>query len=315
MALEVEVVARPASEERAWTLSASSRAWYSVVVLSLVSMMSNIDRGIVNLLVGPMKRDLHLSDTGVSLLIGLTFSLAYVVFSFPLSRLADTSNRKRIIGAVMMVWSLATSAIAFVQGFWALFAMRGVTGSAVSLKGPNGLSMISDMVPRHKLPTAMAIYNGGVAIGAGFTSIIVGMLLGWLGGKMFSVFGVALHDWQMIFLIIGTPGVVLGLMFLLTVREPPRRGRAATMRLPILDVFRFLWRERPIYLPFIVGSALLQIEAYGVLGWRFPFFSRTFGWGPAFFGPLSGYATLALTPILRNLCAASRAICAEPPRP
>jgi MFS family permease len=69
------------------------------------------------------------------------------------------------------------------------------------------------------------------------------------------------------------------------------------MRLPILDVFRFLWRERPIFFPFIVGSALLQIEAYGVLGWRFPFFSRTFGWGPAFFGPLSGYATLALTPV------------------
>jgi len=130
------------------------------------------------------------------------------------------------------------------------------------------------MVPRHKLPTAMAIYNGGVSIGSGFTSIIVGMLLGWLGGKVFTVFGMALHDWQMVFLIIGTPGVVVGLAFLLTVREPPRRGRATTMRLPILDVFRFLWRERPIYLPFIVGSALLQIESFGVLGWRFPFFSH-----------------------------------------
>jgi MFS family permease len=142
----------------------------------------------------------------------------------------------------------------------------------------------------------MAIYNGGTSVGAGFTSIIVGMLLGWLGGKVFGVFGMTLHDWQMVFLIIGTPGVLLGLLFLMTVREPPRRGRATTMRLPLLDVFRFLWRERPIFFPFIIGSALLQIEAYGVLQWRFPFFSRTFGWGPAFFGPLSGYATLALTP-------------------
>jgi MFS family permease len=157
--------------------------------------------------------------------------------------------------------------------------------------------MISDQVPRHKLPTAMAIYNGGVSIGSGFTSVIVGMLLGWLGGKVFNVFGVPLHDWQMVFLIIGTPGALLGLVFLLTVREPPRRGRATNMRLPILDVFRFYWRERAIYMPFIVGSALLQIETYGVLNWRFPFYSRTFGWGPAFIGPLTGYATLALTPV------------------
>ena len=87
MALQSEVAAHPAASG-AWALPASSRAWYSVVVLSLVSMMSNIDRGIVNLLVGPIKRDLHLSDTAISLLIGLTFSLAYVLFSFPLSRLA-----------------------------------------------------------------------------------------------------------------------------------------------------------------------------------------------------------------------------------
>ncbi|MGZ3264956.1 MAG: MFS transporter [Croceibacterium sp.] len=276
---------------------ARAAAWYAVWMIALANALDSVDRGGIALLIEPIKRDLHLSDTEVSLLTGFSFSLCYGLIGLPLSRLADTSNRKRIIGSVMMIWSLATSAIAAVQNFWPLFAMRGVTGSAVSLKGPNGLSMISDLVPRDKLPTAMAIYNGGVSIGAGFTSIIVGMLLGWVGGKVFNVFGMPLHDWQMVFLIIGTPGVVLGLAFLLTVREPPRRGRATTMRLPLLDVFRFLWRERPIFFPFIVGSALLQIEAYGVLGWRFPFFSRTFGWGPAFLGPLSGYATLVLTPV------------------
>ncbi|MGZ3268599.1 MAG: MFS transporter [Croceibacterium sp.] len=276
---------------------ARAAAWYAVWMIALANALDSVDRGGIALLIEPIKRDLHLSDTEVSLLTGFSFSLFYGLIGLPLSRLADTSNRKRIIGSVMMIWSLATSAIAAVQNFWPLFAMRGVTGSAVSLKGPNGLSMISDLVPRDKLPTAMAIYNGCVSIGAGFTSIIVGMLLGWVGGKVFNVFGMPLHDWQMVFLIIGTPGVVLGLAFLLTVREPPRRGRATTMRLPLLDVFRFLWRERPIFFPFIVGSALLQIEAYGVLGWRFPFFSRTFGWGPAFLGPLSGYATLVLTPV------------------
>jgi MFS family permease len=276
---------------------AKTAAWYAVWMIALANALDAVDRGGNSLLIEPIKRDLHITDTEVSLLTGFSFSLFYGLVGLPLSRLADTWNRKRIIGGAMVVWSAATAAIAFAQSFASLIAMRGLTGSAVSLKGPNGLSMISDQVPRHKLPTAMAIYNGGVSIGSGFTSVIVGMLLGWLGGKVFNVFGVPLHDWQMVFLIIGTPGALLGLVFLLTVREPPRRGRATNMRLPILDVFRFYWRERAIYMPFIVGSALLQIETYGVLNWRFPFYSRTFGWGPAFIGPLTGYATLALTPV------------------
>ena len=272
-------------------------AWYAVWMIALANALDSVDRGGISLMIEPIKRDLRVSDTEISLLTGFAFSLFYGCIGLPLSRLADTSNRKRIIGSVMVVWSLATAAIAFVTSFGGLFAMRGITGSAVSLKGPNGLSMISDQLPREKLPTAMAIYNGGVSVGAGFTSIIVGMLLGAFAGKLFHVFGVTLKDWQMVFLIIGAPGALLGLIFLLTVREPPRRGRAATMRLPILEVFRFLGREREIFLPFIVGSALLQIEAYGVLGWMVPFYSRTFGWGPAFVGPLMGYAALALTPV------------------
>ena len=107
MALQSEAVPHRGVES-AWTWPASSRAWYSVVVLSLVSMMSNIDRGIVNLLVGPIKRDLHLSDTSISLLIGLTFSFAYVLFSFPLSRLADSKSRKVILTTGLTLWSLAS---------------------------------------------------------------------------------------------------------------------------------------------------------------------------------------------------------------
>ena len=276
---------------------ARAAAWWAVWMIALANALDSVDRGGIAVLIEPIKRDLHISDTLISLLTGTAFSIFYGIIGLALSRLADTWNRKRIIGGVMIIWSVATSAIAFAQSFASLFAMRGVTGAAISLKGPNGLSMISDFLPRDKLPTAMAIYNGGVSIGGGFTRIIVGMLLGFLGGKVFDVFGMKLHDWQMIFLIIGTPGIVLGLAFLLTVREPLRRGRATTLRLPILDVFRFLWRERAIFFPFIVGSAVLQIETFGVLGWQVPFYSRTFGWSAAFVGQLTGYTTLAISPL------------------
>jgi len=144
LALQSEAVPHQAASG-AWTWPASSRAWYSVVVLSLVSMMSNIDRGIVNLLIGPIKRDLHLSDTAISLLIGLTFSLAYVLFSFPLSRLADTRSRKVILTTGLTLWSLATMLCGLAQSLWQLFAARALVGAAESVKGPCSMSMIADL--------------------------------------------------------------------------------------------------------------------------------------------------------------------------
>jgi len=271
-------------------------AWYAVWMIALANALDAVDRGTISLLIEPMKRDLHITDTEVSLLTGTAFSLFYGLVGLPMSRLADTWNRKRIIGSAMVLWSAATAGCGFAQGFASLFAMRGLTGSAVSLKGPNGLSMISDLVPRHKLPTAMAVFNWGISLGGSLTLIIGGALVGYLGGRTFELFGTTLKDWQMIFLIIGTPGVFAGLVFFSTVREPLRRGRAASMRLPVLDVFRFAAREKAIYVPFMVGSALLQIEAVGVLNWRIPFYARTFGWGPEVIGPLAGTATLVLTP-------------------
>ena len=48
-------------------------AWYVVGVLTFVYIFSFIDRQILNLLVGPIRRDLGISDTQMSLLMGFGF--------------------------------------------------------------------------------------------------------------------------------------------------------------------------------------------------------------------------------------------------
>ena len=273
-------------------------AWYAVGVIALVNMLDNVDRGIISLLIEPIKRDLALSDTEISLLIGLAFSLFYGLVGLPMSRFADTRNRKYILSFGIFVWSAATAACAFATGFKSLFAMRGLTGAGVSLKGPCALSMISDLVPRHKYPTAISIFNFGIVLGSATSLIIGGTLIGMFDGQTFSLpLGIVLKDWQMIFLLVGAPGILVALLVMLTVREPARRGRERTAKPPVLDVFRYLWRERTIYAPFYIGVALIQIETMGLLNWRVPFFSRTYGWGPEVIGPLMGTISILLTPI------------------
>lgn len=273
------------------------QAWYAICLFSLVNALDNVDRGIISILIEPIKRDLLLSDTQMSMLIGIAFSLFYAMVGLPMSRFADIGHRRNILAFGIVLWSLATAAGALATGFKSLFVCRGLTGTGESLKGPNALSMISDLVPRHKYPTAMAIYNLGISAGAGLSLIIGGALMGLIGGRILDVFGVKLSDWQFIFMLVGLPGVLIGMLVLFTVREPVRRGRENKGRLPVGEIFRFFGRERRIYLPIMIGSALMQIEVVGLLNWRVPFYQRTFGWGPEVVGPLVGSITLFLTPI------------------
>ena len=99
-------------------------AWFVAIVLMLANTLAFVDRQALALLVQPIKQDLHASDTAMSLLYGLSFTLFYVGVGIPVARLADRSNRRNIIAASIFVWSLATAACGLVRSFGALFVAR-----------------------------------------------------------------------------------------------------------------------------------------------------------------------------------------------
>jgi MFS family permease len=277
----------------------SRRAWYTVVVLALVSMMSNIDRGVVNLLVESIKRDLLLSDTQISLLVGFAFSFFYMICGLPMARVADSYSRKIILTTGLTIWSAATALCGLAQTFWQLFAARGLVGAGESVKGPCSMSMISDLVPREKLPRAFAIYQMGITAGMAGSMIIGGVLIGLLS-EMPPIelpANLVIRDWHMVFLICGIPGLLLALVMVFTIREPFRRGRKDRKAVPIREIARFLGANYRIYLPLLLSIAIGSIESFGLLVWRPAFFERTYGWGPAVVGPILGVMMLIAVPI------------------
>ena len=96
-------------------------AWYAVIVLLIAYVFSFIDRTILALLVGPLKADLDLSDTQVSLLHGFAFAIFYTFMGLPLGRVADSKNRRNLIAWGVTVWSLMTAACGLAKTFWHLF--------------------------------------------------------------------------------------------------------------------------------------------------------------------------------------------------
>lgn len=269
---------------------ASNRGWYTVYILAIVSMLAQIDRGIISLLIEPMKRDLDLSDTQVSILVGFAFTFFYVMVGPPMSRVTDRGIRKRIIAGGLAIWSLATAVCGLAQNFWTLFFGRALVGGGESVNGPASFSMIADVIPRESLPRAFAILNAGVMGGMALSLVLGGVLIGLVANVApIPVPGIGvIRNWQLVFMIVGIPGLLVSLLILFTVPEPKRKGGGKPGGYPLREVFRFVWSQRAIHVPLLLGVLLMAIQSFGLGAWNPAFYERTYGWGPAVAGPLLG---------------------------
>src|SRR5450432_122986 len=88
-------------------------AWAVVAILFATAILSYTDRQVLTLLVDPIRSDLGISDTQMSLLLGTAFAVIYGIAGVPLGFLADRASRRNLIFAGVIVWSTGTLACAF----------------------------------------------------------------------------------------------------------------------------------------------------------------------------------------------------------
>src|SRR6185503_11354608 len=106
-------------------MTAGTAGGARVLAILLVAYIFNfIDRQIIGILAVPIKKELALSDTQLSLMGGIAFALFYSGLAIPIAWLADRRSRVRIIAWSVGLWSLATAACGLTQNFWQLFLAR-----------------------------------------------------------------------------------------------------------------------------------------------------------------------------------------------
>ena len=132
-------------------------AWYVVFVLTLAYTCSFIDRQILTLLIEPIRRDLHVTDTQVSLLGGLAFSIFYTTLGMPLARLADQTHRRNLMAIGVAFWTAMTSACGLARSFWTLFMARVGVGVGEAALSPAAFSLLSDYFPPQRLARAISV--------------------------------------------------------------------------------------------------------------------------------------------------------------
>jgi MFS family permease len=274
-------------------------AWYVVGVLTFVYIFSFIDRQILNLLVRPIRRDLGITDFQMSLLMGFSFALFYTLFGIPLGRLADSRSRRSIIAVGFAVWSVMTAGCGLARNFVQMLLLRVGVGVGEAALSPAAYSIITDYFPPKRRATAISVYSMGIYIGSGVAFIVGGLVAGLASTQQtweLPIVG-ATRPWQVVFFIVGLPGVLLSLL-VYTVREPVRRGIKTLMtadgktrvaKAPMSEVVAYLKQNRRTLLCHNVGFGLLSFSSYGSSAWVPTFFVRNHGWSEAQAGQVYGW--------------------------
>jgi len=135
------------SDEVEQAYPSPTRAWYMVILLTILYMFSFLDRTIIVLLIEPIKADLGLSDTQLSLLYGFAFALFYTFLGIPIARMADRRNRRTIIMWGVAIWSVMTAICGITRNFGQLFIARMGVGVGEAALSPAAYSLISDSFP------------------------------------------------------------------------------------------------------------------------------------------------------------------------
>jgi MFS family permease len=243
-----------------------SRRNLTFVLIFFVAILSYVDRQIFTLFQDDIKAELGLGDGELGLLTGLSFAAFYALAAFPIARYADRGDRRLVVSLCVMVWSAATALCGVANSFWQMVFARIGLAAGEAGAGPASISLLTEIFPPERRTLVISSMLAASAIG------ISGGL--WLAGGLSRYF-----SWREVFLIVGLPGVLLGLSIWFLAAEP-RRGNGEVVTPPpqinFGNVFRTMARNVSLRW---VGILLMMVPVSGFsfIIWGASFFQRVHG--------------------------------------
>jgi MFS family permease len=189
-----------------------------------------------------------------------------VSFGLPISWLADRSNRRNILAAALVLWSAFTMFCGLSRTYWQFLLGRIGVGVGEAGGLPPSSAILSDCFPAERRPMAFTVLALGAPIGA------------WLGADMAGAVA-NVYGWRGAFLALGVPGLVVGVLVYLTIREPVRgRLDAVSAEAPkpaILDSLKFLLSQRAAF-HVMMTTGVCSLWGWGLIWWTPAFLMRTY---------------------------------------
>ena len=246
--------------------------YYVLTLLTLTYLFSFMDRQILSILIEDIGAEFAangrpINDTMKGLLMGPAFGMFYATLGVPIARWADNTSRKNIVAGAISLWSAATAACAAATGFGSLFIARMMVGVGEAGGTAPSHALLSDYFRKTEISRAIAIFSLGTVLG--------GTIALMAGG-----FIADLTSWRMTFIIAAIPGLIIGVLIFLTVREP-RRGRFETNytpgqnRAPFLETLSALSKNKP-FVGTVLSHGFAVFMVYVMMSWGAALFLRNF---------------------------------------
>lgn len=300
------IMAAPgAAAERTWP--SAGAAYWALFVIVLATFLTFFDAVTFGMLAERIKHDFGLTDSQLGFLAGPASIICYLFVGIPLARLADIYPRKYVLGGGAAVVGLIISLGGLAQTFTQFIGSRVFLAAGGSAHAPSSYSLLADAFPPKKLTRAFALlqfgFIGGTTLGPLIGGALVVMSAGWAPTNLGLL---TILGWQWILIVMGLPGLLVGLLFL-TVQEPARLAPAAdaphvpadaglgrrVLTFMGLDALRAINAKPRVYYPLFAALALSAVETFGLQFWRVPFMVRTFGWDERQIGAALSVTVLA----------------------
>jgi MFS family permease len=277
--------------------AAGAYAWYVALLLATAHLVSFVDRFLMSLVMEPLKADLGVSDAQLGLLQGTGFVVLYTLVAVPLGRMADRVNRRNLIVAGILLWSIATALCGLASSFGELFLARVGVGFGEAALVPAAMSLLAAYFPRRQLGRAVSLFTTGASLGKSAALIGGGAVLALLtaAGGLTVAGLVELSPWQGTFVIMAVPGIVLALL-MLSVREPAR-PTSLIAKPGIADAWHYVRKHRAAFALHTGASALVVLTIQSLAAWSPSFYIRFFELTPPQAGLAIGSIILIAAPL------------------
>lgn len=259
---------------------------YIIGTIFLAGLFGFLDRQIISLLVVPIRADLNLSNTQVSLLYGFAFVFLFATAGLVIGRLIDRYNRRTILAIGVAVWSLATVACGLAPNFNWLFLARVIVGTGEACLAPAACSILADCFRPAYRSRALFVYMLGAFVGLGASMIVGGIVFEMVEREGWTIAGIG--SWRLVFVLIGAPGLLIAVLVRL-MPEPTRKGVALLEGLEPERILPYLKRHWRLFLAVYVAQSAMAFWSYGIHAWMPTYFIRRFDLSIATVGTQMGF--------------------------
>jgi len=249
---------------------------YLFSLLFLLYMFDYVDRMVVTSLFPYIKGELGITDAKLGMLVSAVY-WSIIILTFPVSILVDRWSRRRTIGVMAMLWSIATAAAAFTKSFGQLFTTRTFIGIGEAGYAPGGSAMISGLYPEHKRSWMMGLWNASIPLGSAIGIALGGMIAAHWG-------------WRSAFGIVAVPGLIVALLFffskdyktveLLKDSGPKVKGaNKERIKMTTADLIRE-FSDKPSLVLTYFGMMFTVFVTTSLLTWLPSYFTRVYNMAP-----------------------------------